>query len=673
MLRVALIVMTLFITQATLMAQFRAPNIISRTVAADSFCLGTDLFENLHIAYVTGGVLNLHTLLADGRVTDLLVAANASQPDLDFFSVSLHLAYLRESPDGDPGGEVWYSAQVGQALRSPERISTEGELCNKPAIELDSRGNPYFAWESYTGDGGPVIRISNMNGPLANLGRGEKPDLIIDQELNMHVFFLRDGMMHYTHDINSAEPRVFPTPEPILGAIPGPHLAPEISLAGGSRIYLAFSAGGNIHLADNLAGSFEETTLIDTGGANSPTMHIGTGNNLALSYQKAGELYYLSGEPGNLPRPGLIFQEEGNGFTPIISTDGFGNHPVIFQRGESLLMTTDALPPTAAFSVNTPVGIAPLDVQLRNESEGDITSWFWTLGDGRSSVVPEPVHTYQEPGEYEVSLTVIGPGGRSVSNLEPGIQVNESQNRIWVDDVRVFPGMESVYIPVELSHDVSVQALQVAATFDPLHLDITSVDFLLTNLRSLGAELLAFNISNNPELPYITAGIIFDIEPPYDGRTLPPGENHRILNIVADISPGAPIDGSTTVWLENGIGEPPLENILTVDSRTVLPRIGKAGTVFFAPEELVREVFVRGDSDGNGQVNISDAVVLLGYLFLGEAPVTCLDAADANDSGTINVADAAYSLNFLFRGGMIPPPPFPTPGLDPSKDSLGCE
>ena len=54
------------------MAQFRAPNIISTNVTADSYCLGTDLFENLHIAYVTEGVLNLHTLLADRVLAPLL-------------------------------------------------------------------------------------------------------------------------------------------------------------------------------------------------------------------------------------------------------------------------------------------------------------------------------------------------------------------------------------------------------------------------------------------------------------------------------------------------------------------------------------------------------------------------------------------------------------------------
>ena len=175
LLTVVLIVLTLLTGPATLKAQFRAPNIISTNVTADSYCLGTDLFENLHIAYVTEGVLNLHTLLADGRVTDLLVSADSAQPDLDFFSVSLHLAYLHRT-DPDLGNEVWYSAQVGQALRAPERVSRAGESCNEPAIEIDLRGNPFFVWESYTVGGEAVIQLANLAGNLANLGPGQGPD-----------------------------------------------------------------------------------------------------------------------------------------------------------------------------------------------------------------------------------------------------------------------------------------------------------------------------------------------------------------------------------------------------------------------------------------------------------------------------------------------------------------
>lgn len=668
----AMTVMTLFMGPEVLIAQFRAPNIISRNVAAGSYCLGTDLFENLHIAYVTGNVLNLHTLLADGRVTDMLVATNASQPDLDFFSVSLHLAYLQKRDD-DPGGEIWYAAQVGRTLRTPELVSPGGERCCRPAIEVDLRGNPFFAWERYDDRGETVIQLAGMRGEIAGLGRGERPDLVVDSGGNLHVFFLRDGIIHYTSDASSAQPRTFPEPEPIAGGIPAPHSSPRAMLAGGSNIYLAFSAGGGLQLANNITGNFEETRLIDTGNATSPSLDFDNTGSLALSYQKNGAIYYVSGNPEDPGLPVRIFSGEESNLAPMISTDTFGNHSVIFGQEDTLLMTTDALPPVAAFSITQLAGIAPLEVQMRDESAGDVTAWLWALGDGDSSVLQNPVHTYQEPGEYPVSLTVIGPGGRSVSTVEQVVQVNESGNRMWVADVRVYPGLEAVYIPVEVTHDVPVQAIQVAATFDPGFIEVTGVDFLLTNLRLLSPELLAFNISNNPKRPYVTSGIIFDIEPPYDGRTLPPGENQRLLNIIADISPLAPVEGSTVVRLANGVGEPPLENILTVNSMTVLPRLEKAGTVFFSAPEMSTAAFVRGDANGNQLVNISDPVVLLGYLFLGENPVACLDAADANDSGTINVADAAYSLNFLFRGGRIPPPPFPNPGLDPSEDTLNCD
>ena len=672
MLWAAMTVMTLFMGPETLIAQFRAPNIISRDVAAGSYCLGTDLFENLHIAYVTGNVLNLHTLLADGRVTDTLVATNADQPDLDFFSVSLHLAYLQRRNEGS-SCEIWYAVQVGRALRTPEQISPEGERCCRPSIEVDLRGNPFFAWEKNTDGGETVIQLADTRGEITSLGRGERPDLVVDRGGNLHVFFLRDGVIHYTNDASSAQPRTFPEPEPIARAIPAPHSIPRAMAVGGSNIYLAFSAGGELHLASNITDDFEETRLIDAGSATSPSLDFDNGGNLALSYQKGGSIYYVSGNPEDPEPPVQVFSSEENDLAPMISTDTFGNHPVIFGREGTLFMTTDALPPVADFSISQLSGIAPLEVQMRDESAGDITAWLWTLGDGNSSVLQEPVHTYQEPGDYQVNLTVTGPGGRSVSKAERIVRVSESSNRMWVEDVRVYPGLESVYIPVEVTHDVPVQAIQVAATFDPSFMEITGVDFLLTNLRLLNAELLAFNISNDPEQPYVTSGIIFDIEPPFDGRTLPPGEDQRLLNIIADISPQAPIEGSTTVRLANGVGEPALNNILTVNSMTILPRIGKAGTVFFSAPEMSAAAFVRGDANGNQQVNISDPVVLLGYLFLGEDPVVCLDAADTNDSGTINVADAAYSLNFLFRGGRIPPPPYPNPGLDPSEDALGCD
>lgn len=81
-------------------------------------------------------------------------------------------------------------------------------------------------------------------------------------------------------------------------------------------------------------------------------------------------------------------------------------------------------------------------------------------------------------------------------------------------------------------------------------------------------------------------------------------------------------------------------------------------------------VFIRGDSNGDGTPNISDAVATLSYLFSGGAKPACLDAADADDRGTVEITDAVYLLNHIFSGGTPPPPPYPAAGADPTEDGL---
>jgi hypothetical protein len=82
--------------------------------------------------------------------------------------------------------------------------------------------------------------------------------------------------------------------------------------------------------------------------------------------------------------------------------------------------------------------------------------------------------------------------------------------------------------------------------------------------------------------------------------------------------------------------------------------------------------FVRDDANASGQVDLSDAVYILGYLFLGNPTrIACLDAADADANGEVNISDAIGILQFLFLGGGNPPAPFPDCGL-PATSLLGC-
>jgi len=82
--------------------------------------------------------------------------------------------------------------------------------------------------------------------------------------------------------------------------------------------------------------------------------------------------------------------------------------------------------------------------------------------------------------------------------------------------------------------------------------------------------------------------------------------------------------------------------------------------------------FVRGDADGNGKIDLADAVFVLGHLFRGTAVPACMDAADVDDNGVINITDSIYCLMFQFRSGAAPPPPYPDCGPDPTSDANAC-
>jgi hypothetical protein len=83
--------------------------------------------------------------------------------------------------------------------------------------------------------------------------------------------------------------------------------------------------------------------------------------------------------------------------------------------------------------------------------------------------------------------------------------------------------------------------------------------------------------------------------------------------------------------------------------------------------------FLRGDSDANGDIDLTDAVFSLTWLFVGSRPPPCLDASDVNDSGEFNISDPIFLLNHLYLGGPAPPSPgMEACGLDLTEDDLTC-
>jgi len=72
----------------------------------------------------------------------------------------------------------------------------------------------------------------------------------------------------------------------------------------------------------------------------------------------------------------------------------------------------DSLAPTCKFDIVVkPKEASPKTFLFYTVSPANITTWKWSFGDGKTSDLKNPEHTYEKPGTYEVSCTVTTAAG----------------------------------------------------------------------------------------------------------------------------------------------------------------------------------------------------------------------------------------------------------------------
>jgi hypothetical protein len=191
-------------------------------------------------------------------------------------------------------------------------------------------------------------------------------------------------------------------------------------------------------------------------------------------------------------------------------------------------------------------------------------------------------------------------------------------------------------------------------------------------------------ISLAPTTNFVTSKACYHV-------TFTPAASSKTVTFTFTHDIGSPIIRS--VISQNGLGIVPCASNFTMTVTTSLlgtvspggcsgfgagplgPQGGGAGPL--GPQTENHDKFIRGDSNGDGTPNLSDAIFTLGYLFLGGTAPPCLDAADSNDDSSvaaakIDLTDPVYLLNFLFTGGSAPPTPYPSCGVDGTIDNLTC-
>jgi PKD repeat protein len=111
------------------------------------------------------------------------------------------------------------------------------------------------------------------------------------------------------------------------------------------------------------------------------------------------------------------------------------------------------IPPNANFTFTTNLLQATF-TDSSTDSDGTVVSWSWNFGDGNTSTLQNPIHTYSVKGTYSVSLTVTDDEG-ATRTVTKSVNVTDGLSpEVYVDSIAVsvsrrgrrYTGNASIYI-----------------------------------------------------------------------------------------------------------------------------------------------------------------------------------------------------------------------------------
>lgn len=126
---------------------------------------------------------------------------------------------------------------------------------------------------------------------------------------------------------------------------------------------------------------------------------------------------FAPGQTSAQQSPSHLYASTGSQSVQLVVTDEAG-------CTDTALRNVQVLPrPTADFAVSATNGCAPRAIQFTDQSVGVGAngSYFWDFGDGGTSTQASPLHSYQQDGDYDVSLTVTNQFGCANALLMPDL------------------------------------------------------------------------------------------------------------------------------------------------------------------------------------------------------------------------------------------------------------
>lgn len=115
------------------------------------------------------------------------------------------------------------------------------------------------------------------------------------------------------------------------------------------------------------------------------------------------------GGTSTIQNPVHIYTTAGSYTVTLTATNSAGSNT---SSQSGYITATDANDaPDPLFKATATSGYAPLNVQFLDASDNSPTAWVWSFGDGGTSTLQNPSHTYMTAGSYTVTLTATNAAG----------------------------------------------------------------------------------------------------------------------------------------------------------------------------------------------------------------------------------------------------------------------
>jgi hypothetical protein len=242
------------------------------------------------------------------------------------------------------------------------------------------------------------------------------------------------------------------------------------------------------------------------------------------------------------------------------------------------------------------------------------------------------------------------------------------------------PG-ETVTLPFIIRANDDVQGYSVSLDFDEEVIEAVGVDTVFEKPDGSEYGFVFHEFDNANATPgsggvdegFFIGAAVFSLE---DNRNLMPrDQDNTALALTVRVKPETEASSTEFRILDGAQGSgDAVPNAVTIRGMTVIPENAGSFVLIDGVLNVLPEItaFIRGDSNGDQVLNITDPQATLSYLFRGARRPACYDAADANDDGELNIVDPIATLMHLFAGAGNLPAPFPAAGEDPTGDRLRC-